>query len=498
MKKTLSIHLGRQLFVIEEDAFDRLQQYLKLLEASLQGETGVAEIIEDIEMRFAELLMSYLGETRKVVIISDVERGISSLGEPEMISEDSAKKEPTTKSSASQAGGNRKFYRDTENGVLAGVCSGTAAYLNIDPVIVRILFIISSFAGFGVPLYLILWVVVPNASTPSERLQMHGKAVTVDALKDEFVKATDRIKDETLRARDRFQANNEHILRRTRSLVKIAAKLFGIALIASSFVFLLFFTLTITGAIHFIPTTGDQEYTSVHDVLRLVSPVNHTFNLMWTGILLVGFGVPLLNILFGTRLLMEKSNRFFKINLIIFPVIIGIGILFGVISGLQTVRDFAAPGKIEKQHLTTNTDHLIVSELPHYSGQHRIVSGGGFDFIQIRNKRIIEEGILITYRTSKDSLFHIIEYINSQGIDHTSALKRSEHVEHNMQLLGKKLVIDPSYSYPVRDGFRDQEIEVIIEIPKGKTLTIKNLTVTNPTEEHHGSFHADTSFEPWD
>ena len=88
MKKTLSIHLGRQLFVIEEDAYDRLQAYLKKLEASLANESGITEIIEDIEMRFAELLTQYLGDTRQVVTIGDIEKAITSLGEPEEITEE--------------------------------------------------------------------------------------------------------------------------------------------------------------------------------------------------------------------------------------------------------------------------------------------------------------------------------------------------------------------------------------------------------------------------
>ncbi len=67
MKKTLSIHLGRQLFVIEEDAYDRLQVYLKKLEASLANESGMAEIVEDIEMRCAELVSQYLGDRKSVV-----------------------------------------------------------------------------------------------------------------------------------------------------------------------------------------------------------------------------------------------------------------------------------------------------------------------------------------------------------------------------------------------------------------------------------------------
>src|SRR3990167_2659109 len=124
MKKTLSIHLGRQLFIIEEDAYDRLQQYLQRLENSLKGEEGVGDIIEDIEMRFAELLMSYLGENRKVVTIEDVEKGVSSLGEPEEISEDAPKEEPQGKRTEWYEPKQRKFYRDTENGMLAGVAAG--------------------------------------------------------------------------------------------------------------------------------------------------------------------------------------------------------------------------------------------------------------------------------------------------------------------------------------------------------------------------------------
>lgn len=497
MKKTLSIHLGRQLFVIEEDAFDRLQEYLKRLEQSLQGESGVAEIIEDIEMRFAELLTSYLGETRKVVTIGDIQKGVDSLGEPEVISEESTKEETNYKSSTYHTTGTRKLFRDTENGVLAGVCSGVAAYLNLDPVIVRILFIIFSFTGIGVPLYIVLWAIVPNAATPSERLQMQGKPVTVDALKDEFVKAADRIKNDTLRARDRLKTGNDHIAKRVRSLSRILVKLFGIALIAGAVLWLIFFSLTITGAIDFIPMTGDEEYTSLHDFLQIVSPVDKTFGLLWISILLIGFGAPLLAILTGTRFIMEKSNRFFKINLIVFPLMIGIGIICGILSSLQIARDYAVYEGFEQQQLTSNADTLVVSELPHYYAGHRIVSSGGIDFIQVKNRMVTEEGIIVTYRPSKDSLFHIHKYISANGVDSEAALKRGGHIRHEMQLLGEKLIIDPYFSYPTADGFRAQRIKVIIEVPEGKTLLIKNWKVLNPQFEHNGTFHAGKAFEIW-
>lgn len=500
MKKTLSIHLGRQLFVIEEDAFDRLQQYLKRLETSLKGETGVADIIEDIEMRFAELLHSYLGETRKVVTIEDVEQAISSLGEPEEISEDASQDDTQERpySYNYSNAGQRKFFRDTDNGVLAGVCSGLAAYMNIDPVIVRLIFILLLFAGIAIPTYIILWIIIPNAKTPSERLQMHGRPVTVDALKDEFIKAADRMKDDTLRARDRFREGGDHIAQRTRQVAKLISKLIGIGLIGFAGVGLLIFTLVTTGIIDVVPTTGDEQYTSLHDFLQLVAPSDNTFTLMWWAILIVGLCGPILAILIGIRLLLEKSNRFFKINFIVLPVLIGTGLCCGLISGLQTGRDFAMYAEIENQHLTTNTDHLIIEELPHYTNNHRIITTGGIDFIHIRHGRIHEEGVLIRYKQSDDSLFHIRQIFSAHGVDRSMALKRSGRIQHTVQLLGQKLVIDPQYAYPISDQFREQEVEVIIEIPKGKQLTIKNFNIKDPAIEHRGMLHTDEPFEVWE
>jgi phage shock protein PspC (stress-responsive transcriptional regulator) len=498
MKKTLSIHLGRQLFVIEEDAFDRLQQYLKRLETSLQGENGTAEIIEDIEMRFAELLMSYLGETRRVVTIADVEKGIASLGEPEVISEDTVRDESQSRSSSQQNSGQRRFYRDPEGGILGGVCAGLAAYLNIDPVIVRIGFILLAFAGFMVPLYIILWVIVPSASTPSERLQMQGKQVTVDALKDEIGRAADRIKDDTLRARDRFKANNEHILRRGHVLAKVLLKIVGIVLIGFASLGLIFFTLTVTGLIDFIPMTGDEEYASVHDFLQIAVSDNRTFDLMWTGILLAGSAAPLLGIAIGTRLLMDrKSPRPLRIALITLPVVIVIGIICGAVSGAQIGRDFAVYESFEQQQLTSNTHHLVVSELPHYYAGRRIVSSGGVDFVNVKNGMVTEQGIIISYRPSRDSLFHVHHYISANGVDSEAALKRSGNIRHDVRLQGDTLVVDPYYSYPVADGFRAQRIKVIIDVPKGKKLTIKNWEVFEPESEYSGRFLAGEPFGIW-
>lgn len=499
MKKTLSIHLGRQLFIIEEDAFDRLQQYLQRLENSLKGEQGVGEIIEDIEMRFAELLMSYLGENRKVVTIEDVEKSISSLGEPEEISDDSPRdEEPASRSQEQYSQGQRRLYRDTESGMLGGVAAGLAAYLHIDPVIVRLILIILFFLGMGFFIYVILWIVIPNAKTPSERLQMRGRPVTVDTLKEEFVKAGERIKTDSINAKQRFQANNDHIAKRARKVVSTLSKIIGLGLLSVSLIWLLIFSLIITGVIDFIPTTGDENYTSFHDFMRIVIPVENTFTITWIAILIVGICTPLLGILFGTRMLTNLQNRFFKINFLLFPILISCGIFLGIVGVLQTLRDYATHDKIIGKQFTSNAPKLILEELPEYSNGHKVVSSGGLDFISIQNGRVEDEGILITYKPSNDSLFHVSQNFSAHAVNHQLAKKRCHNIKHEVQLLGTNLVVSPTYDYPTTDGFRNQEVELTIEIPKNKLLIINGVRISNPDKEYSGMFYPGEPFELFD
>lgn len=497
MKKTLSIHLGRQLFVIEEDAYDRLQAYLKKLEASLANESGSNEIVEDIEMRFAELVQQYLGDTRQVVTIEDVEKAIASLGEPEEITEETEQPKQQTQTNYENSG-QKRMYRDVDNGVLSGLAAGIAAYLNIDPVIVRAIFVIFGFLGFGFPLYLILWVIVPSAKTPSERLQMRGKPVNIDTLKEEFEKTAGRLKDETIQAAHKFKANNEHLTRQASQVVRFIGKAIGVSLIIGAMIWLIVFSLIISGIIDVIPMTGDQEFASLYEFLQLVSPVNKSFSLIWIGILLVGFASPLLSIAIGARLLLDKVNQYFKLNFIILPGIIFIGIILGIIGGINSARDYEVYAWHPNKQLTVSGQELKLEELPLVINNHRIDRSGGIDFISIRNGQVMEHGVNITYKESRDSLFHVSQKFRAHGIDLATAQKRSMHVRHQLMIEGDKLLISPYYTFPAKDGLRNQEIEITIEVPRGKKLFINNQEVLINGTEYSGVLYADEPFTAYE
>jgi phage shock protein PspC (stress-responsive transcriptional regulator) len=179
MNEVTRIHLGRQPFTIAIDAHKQLRQYLDAIKEAV-GKSH-KEVIEEVELRMAELLMERGITADRAILVDDVAYLKKQLGEPGDFKGDE------TDGADEEAGpvkdGQKRLYRDEKNGMIAGVASGLATYFNIDAVIVRLIFILLTIAwGWGILLYIILWIVVPAARTTSDRLQMRGKAVTIDNL----------------------------------------------------------------------------------------------------------------------------------------------------------------------------------------------------------------------------------------------------------------------------------------------------------------------------
>jgi phage shock protein PspC (stress-responsive transcriptional regulator) len=183
MNEIKKIHLGRQAFTISIDAHKELRAYLDAIGQQV-GPKG-EEVIKEVELRMAELLAERGITGEKVVLPEDVAFLKEQLGEPsEFRDEDSEDSVDAAHEKDSQSG-QKRLFRDTEHGMAAGVASGLAAYFGIDAVIVRLIFVVLTLVwGWGALLYLLLWLIVPEAKTSSERLQMRGLPVTVDSLKE--------------------------------------------------------------------------------------------------------------------------------------------------------------------------------------------------------------------------------------------------------------------------------------------------------------------------
>ena len=193
MKKTLTANISGTVFHIEEDAYEKLHRYLDSIRIQFTGSGGSEEIMADIEARIAELLQERLAGMRQVVSIGDVDHVIAIMGQPEDYlgadaTEETAALPPGSGGSWTQAGTSRRkrLFRDTEDRWVGGVLGGIGAYFSIDPLILRVIYIILLFLGVGWLIYIILWIVVPPAVTAAEKLEMRGEPVNVENLKKVF------------------------------------------------------------------------------------------------------------------------------------------------------------------------------------------------------------------------------------------------------------------------------------------------------------------------
>jgi phage shock protein PspC (stress-responsive transcriptional regulator) len=190
MKITVSINLGGYSFNIDEDAYSELKRYLKNLELHFAEEESSSEILSDIESRMAELFRGKLTAYKQVITIDDVNQVISVLGTPEDIS-DNEKRSAGDKFSTP---GYHRMYRDPDRRIIGGVCSGMGAYWNIEPWLVRVIFLILAMVGgLGILIYLILYIVLPEAKTTAQKIEMKGDPVNIHNIKESVKKEFDTV-----------------------------------------------------------------------------------------------------------------------------------------------------------------------------------------------------------------------------------------------------------------------------------------------------------------
>jgi len=241
MKKTIRINIGGLVFNIDEDAYQKLRDYLNALNERFSATAEGNEIIDDIESRIGDLFLQKTNDLKQAITNEDVEEIISIMGNPQEI-DDETQEEGYSKTKREK--GSKRMFRDPDNRVLGGVCAGISHYLGIDPIIMRALFIILFFA-YGVTffVYILLWIVIPVAQTTAQKLEMRGKKVTVSTIERSIKQEFEYMRENFNEFRDsqRYQNSKDalqNLLRGVASLLTIIAKLFivvfGVLLIITS------------------------------------------------------------------------------------------------------------------------------------------------------------------------------------------------------------------------------------------------------------------------
>jgi phage shock protein PspC (stress-responsive transcriptional regulator) len=179
MKKVMNVGIGGLGFVIDEDAYYRLNNYLNRFKSGLGSQKESQEVMSDVEQRIAELFREELRYKEEVVSLALVEKVIARLGFPDGI-------EHTEEFTFDQGyiRPRKRLLRNPDDKMLGGVCSGLAAYFNTDTALWRIIFVVAIILPVpSVIAYIVLWIAVPFAQTAAEKLEMRGIPVTAENLR---------------------------------------------------------------------------------------------------------------------------------------------------------------------------------------------------------------------------------------------------------------------------------------------------------------------------
>ena len=196
MNKTININLASTFFHIDENAYELLKSYLNKLEKAFTKSQGKEEILRDVEVRIAELFQERKKNSDYVITVEDVEEVIKILGQPEdFITEEEAENETQTQTAS------KKLFRDPDDKYIGGVASGMGYYFGIDTTWIRLLWLLFGLfsAGTIILIYIVLWILIPEAKTTADKLSMKGEPVNIATIekkiREEFEEVSSKIKD---------------------------------------------------------------------------------------------------------------------------------------------------------------------------------------------------------------------------------------------------------------------------------------------------------------
>jgi phage shock protein PspC (stress-responsive transcriptional regulator) len=197
MNKTLDINIANQIFHIDEVAYKILKKYLDDIKAYLSKEESRDEIIQDIEARIAELFIERMISDKQVINIDDVNEIIKSMGQPEDFDLSEDENQTSYRAQKSQ----KKLYRDKDDAYISGVSAGIAHYLDVKPIWIRLLWVLFTVfsTGWLTLVYIILWILVPEAKTTAEKLAMKGEPINLSniekKIKEGYENVSEKFKD---------------------------------------------------------------------------------------------------------------------------------------------------------------------------------------------------------------------------------------------------------------------------------------------------------------
>jgi len=509
MNKLLYVNIGGLVFQIDETAYKKLDSYLNSIRKKYTSTPDGDEIIKDIEDRIAELFTEKVGE-RGAITDAYVDEIITTMGKPEDYEEEIPTSHYNTPHNQEKKSGGSKFYRDKEHNVLGGVCSGFAAKFEIDALWIRLAFLVAFFfAGTGLLLYIILWIIIPEAKTTAEKLEMRGEKVDISniekTIKDGAKQFTTKVNEFGEEVKQTFSRENinkskknagdfiEGFALTIKPAVKTVAKIFvgGVLIVSLLIVVIIVVELFSNWGNPFseIDFLGNQ----------IMAGNNQAWLLVASALALVI--IPLLGLIFSSVKYLvgiKKKTGYVSGALgILWTVCLFIVIYLGITIGKEFREEGEVSNKMDLLEPVNNTLYVQLDE--NDSDYYKSKTGYSFDSGSNHGKTIVKKDywenhhdwgyisieenayafhrIEVKFEKSSDTNFVVLINKVARGNDRFDAKENAQNCIFFIVQSGDSLLTIPSIiKLNETEQWRDQQVYVTIRVPVDKFVQInKNL-----------------------
>jgi phage shock protein PspC (stress-responsive transcriptional regulator) len=479
MDKTININIAGILFQIDEEAYGILRDYLQAINSRFRHVRGGVETVEDIESRIAEIFESQKGTAG--TISSHVEAMISIIGKPEDFDNNDEETETHTFSSPK-----KRMYRNPDDTIISGVCGGIGAYLNTDPVLFRILFVLfTATFGIGFFIYLALWISLPPANTDSRKREMYGKSYqSVISLRSNTAGSSgseassyNRGYYNTSRVGNALNEIFRALGRLFYIAIRILLILFGVSfvllgsLLSLSFVMLLVFKYPVSISNNSI----DMNLIYLSDFLNYV--VNPVLVPWVIGLTLAILIIPMMALIYwGVKMIFwfrAKDGILSLVGLVLWVMLIAILAVILFNEGLS----FAETAKTSTQKTLSHSQHNLYIKVGNRASELNIEKELNFR----------EEGYNIMINNDKKELY-IRPYLKvynsengnarvelrkrSSGRNEIDAMKKTEDLIYNYSISGDTLILDEYFTIPKGRKWAADNVGINLYLPAGSVLKL--------------------------
>ncbi|MDX2173895.1 MAG: PspC domain-containing protein [Bacteroidota bacterium] len=480
MNKTVTINISGIIFHIEEDAYQTLSNYLSTIKGYFSKTDGGNEIMADIEARIAELLQQKISVNKQVVLMNDVENVMQIMGKPEEFAGDEnthkSNDEEANNSNASHEKIKRRLFRNPDEKAIGGVCSGLAAYFDVDTVWVRLaMFLLIFFGGLSLWVYIVMWIIIPEAKTTADRLAMRGEPATIDNI-------SKTVKEEAADLKNRYAKNFGKNVRNgahsaASTLGNVIGRLFGLFLVFIGGVLLIAYVSSIFGI---SVADSSSDFTNWKSVI-----FNSGSYYVWAIIsFIIVFGIPVFMLLYtGIKILFKihYSNRWLNYSLGFLWLL---GFILGFYITVKTVKQFSETSKIKETYQLHNMGDTIVVKL---NPSAEVLKNYAFENIEEiethfqknhnnyylgeskSNLSIIGQANLDVVESNSDSI-ELIVYNSAQGLNKQDANQNAKSIKYKFTQNGNQIIFDEIFTVIADQKFRAQRVNMRLKLPIGKVI----------------------------